>query len=67
MKGGTRYHDSSRRCLFFSNEVEVLHGADPTTFWRGVVFVNGILDPDAIDRLHKIPIDVLTCARTPSL
>ena len=54
-RDGKRHTYGSNHRLFFLNEVEILHGAAPVAFWRGVVFVNGILDVGAIDRAPKAP------------
>jgi hypothetical protein len=56
---GQRHYYTSRNRFFFLNEAEMLHGAEPVTFWRGVVFVNGILDADAIRRVPKRPVEIL--------
>lgn len=39
--------------VFFLNEYEVYHGADPVDFWRGVIFIAGILDPSRLAALDK--------------
>jgi hypothetical protein len=57
--GRRRLYYTSRNRFFFINEVEMLHGAEPATFFRGVVFVNGILNMDEIRRIPKRPIEVL--------
>jgi hypothetical protein len=56
---GERHYYTSRNRFFFLNEVEMLHGAEPTSFWRGVVFVNGILDMDAVRHAPKRPVKIL--------
>jgi hypothetical protein len=43
---------------FFLNEYEVHHGADPVDFWRGVVFVAGILDPVRVQALEPRAVEV---------
>jgi hypothetical protein len=62
---GKRHHYTSRNQIFFLNEVEMLHGADPAPFWRGVVFVNGILNVDELRRIPKRPVEVLRTADAP--
>ncbi len=47
-----RYYSTDNR-VFFLNEYEVYHGADPVDFWRGVIFVAGILDPAHLQALAK--------------
>ncbi len=57
--GAQRHYYTSRNRLFFLNEAEMFHGADPADHWRGVVFVNGLWDLDALDGYTKRPIEVL--------
>lgn len=56
---GRRRHYSSRGRLFFLNECEIFHGADPVDFWRGVVFVSGFWDPVELARVPRLPVDFL--------
>lgn len=44
LHGGRKIHYSSGNKLFFLNEAEIYHGADPVDFYRGVLFVDGIFD-----------------------
>jgi hypothetical protein len=46
------YYSTDNR-VFFLNEYEIYHGADPVDFWRGVVFVAGILEPARVAALGK--------------
>lgn len=50
---GQKYHYTTEDRLFFLNEYEIYHGADPVDFWRGVVFVAGILDPANVQALAR--------------
>jgi hypothetical protein len=59
---GRRRHYSSRGRLFFLNEYELLHGADPVDFWRGVVFVSGFWDPAALASAARRPVDIIADA-----
>lgn len=56
---GRKRHYTSDNRLFFLNEVEIDHGADPVDYWRGVVFVNGIWDAAAVARAAKEPLRLL--------
>jgi hypothetical protein len=49
----TKMYYSTQDRVFFLNEYEVYHGADPVEFWRGVIFVAGILDPAHLQALDK--------------
>jgi len=39
--------------LFIINEVDILHGALPTDHYRGVIFIDGILNWNAINQAEK--------------
>jgi hypothetical protein len=43
---------------FLLNEVEMEHGADPVDFYRGVIFVDGFINPEALAKLDKIPMTI---------
>ncbi len=47
----TYYETASK--FFFLNE-DVLHGAEPVDFWRGVVFVDGIHNADAMEQFYDL-------------
>ena len=49
---GKHYYATDDR-VFFLNEYEMYHGADPVDFWRGVVFVAGVLDPAGVQALER--------------
>jgi hypothetical protein len=53
-----KYHYSTNGRVLFLNEYDVYHGADPVEFWRGVVFVAGILDPARLQALAKHAVDI---------
>lgn len=40
-------------CLYAINEYEMAHGAEPVDFWRGVSFIDGILDMQALEWAMK--------------
>ena len=52
-----KFHYDSHGRVFFLNEVDMLHGADPVDFWRGTVFVNGVMNRRALDALPRLPIE----------
>jgi hypothetical protein len=56
LNGVTYVYDSKGRA-FFLNEAQMEHGANPVSFHRGVVFVDGILNMDVLDQLPQFPID----------
>lgn len=54
--GGRKAHYNPDDRLFFLNEVDMQHGADPVPFWRGVVFVNGLWNLDRLTRIPRLPV-----------
>ncbi|GJM11434.1 MAG: hypothetical protein DHS20C11_37100 [Lysobacteraceae bacterium] len=51
-----RLYFNTKNRLYFINEYQGLHGAEAVNFWRGVVFVDGFLDPHLVDQLrHNCP------------
>lgn len=56
--GDQKWHYSTKERVFFLNEYEVYHGADPVDFWRGVIFIAGILDPTQLQALDKRAVEV---------
>jgi hypothetical protein len=53
-----KWYYATKDRVFFLNEYEVYHGADPVDFWRGVIFVAGILDPAHLQALDKRAVEV---------
>jgi hypothetical protein len=49
------FYDSLGNALFL-NEAEMQHGADPVDFYRGVVFIDGILDLQRLSDLRIRPV-----------
>lgn len=48
-----KYYYTTDDRVFFLNEYEMYHGADPVDFWRGVVFVAGVLDPAGMQTVER--------------
>ena len=55
--GGKRYRYEVGRNFFLLNEIEMTHGADPVDFYRGVIFIDGLLNMEAVGAtsLKSIP------------
>jgi len=56
--GDQKWYYSTHDRVFFLNEYEVYHGSDAVDFWRGVIFVAGILDPERVQALEKRAVEV---------
>ena len=55
---GKKFYYNSRNRLFFLNEVEIEHGADPVDFYRGVVFVDGIFAQQHFTDQTRFPVEI---------
>jgi hypothetical protein len=51
-KGEKIYYNSQKKLLFL-NEIDVEHGGDPVDFYRGVVFVDGIFNPNTFPQMPR--------------
>jgi len=54
---GVKTYHSSKNRFYFLNEYEIFHGCDPVDFYRGVIFVDGILDMKVLDAEQKTALD----------
>jgi hypothetical protein len=55
-------YDTQKRA-FLLNEVEMEHGADPVPFHRGVIFVDSLLNFEAISQVSASPVHIQSCER----
>ncbi len=53
-KDGVKRYLKSEDHFYFLNEYEMFHGCDAVDFYRGVVFIDGILDMDALEAEPKL-------------
>ena len=55
---GKRYRYEVGRNFFLLNEIEMTHGAAPVDFYRGVIFIDGLLNMEAVKslQLRSIPV-----------
>jgi hypothetical protein len=53
---GQEYRYNVGRRFFLLNEVDMLHGAKPVNFYRGVIFIDGKLNLKAVQKLALEPI-----------
>jgi hypothetical protein len=60
---GEKYYYNSQNKILFINEVEIEHGGDPVDYYRGVVFVDGIFNPETFPLL---PRECVQVAQAPS-
>lgn len=51
-----KYYYSTENRIFGINEYQLLHGAEAASFYRGVVFLDGVLNQSSLRALEKIPI-----------
>jgi hypothetical protein len=56
---------NTQKRAFLLNEVEMEHGADPVPFYRGVIFVDSLLNFEAISQVSKAPALIESIAATP--
>jgi hypothetical protein len=54
--GGRRTYYDPGDGMYFLNECEMLHGADPVPYRRGVIFVDGMLDMARVNALVRTPV-----------
>jgi len=56
---GKKYIYDVKNNLFAINEVEILHGADRVSHRRGVLFIDGLINWDAIKKENWIPANII--------
>lgn len=53
-KDGQKEYLVSDDCFYFLNEYEIFHGCDAVNFYRGVIFVDGMLNMEALEAEPKL-------------
>jgi hypothetical protein len=56
---GKKYIYDVKNSLFAINEIEMLHGADEVPHCRGVIFIDGLINWDALKKENWIPVDLI--------
>jgi hypothetical protein len=52
--GKDKLYLKSNDCYYFINEYEIMHGCDPVNFYRGVIFIDGIINMDVLEQEPKL-------------